>query len=152
MKNIIVLLCVIMLCSNSCEKPPFVDYFYDIIVTNSSRSDIRVYLADEFAIRQYPDTTLPEIKLTIQKAPIGKNCYFYSKTSWEENLTKLSADTLSVYFIDNTVYENGPWDSIRTNYLILQRYDLSLKDLQNRNFEIEYPYDVGRGILKVWKP
>lgn len=139
MKNIIVLLCVIMLCSNSCEKPPFVDYFYDIIVTNSSRSDIRVYLADEFASKQYPDTTLPNSKPALQKAPVGKSCYFDSKTPWEENLKKLPADTLSIFFIDHAVYENEPWDSVRLHYKILKRLDLSIDDLNALNYKIAYP-------------
>lgn len=139
MKSIIAILSAIVLCSNACEKPPFVDKFYDIIVTNNSSSEIRVYLADEYASKQYPDTTLPNEKPALQKARVGKSCYFDSRTPWEENLKKLPADTLSIFFIDNAIYENEPWDSIRVHYKILKRLDLSIEDLKALNYKISYP-------------
>lgn len=139
MKSIIAILSAVVLCSNSCENPPLVDRFYTITVTNNSPSEIRVYLADEYATKQYPDTTLPNTKPALQKARVGKSCYFDSRTPWEENLKKLSADTLSVFFIDNAVYENEPWDSIRVHYKILRRLDLSIENLKALNYKIKYP-------------
>ncbi len=139
MKNMIILTFAIVLCSNACKKTPFVDKFYRIIVTNNSTAEIRVLLADEHASKQYPDTTLPVSKPALQKAPIGKSIYFDSKTPWEENLKKLPADTLSVYFIDNYIYETEPWDSIRVHYKILRRVDLSIEDLKALNYKIAYP-------------
>lgn len=140
MKNMIILtFATIVLCANACEKPPFVDKFYRIIVTNNSSAEIRILLADEYPATQYPDTTLPASKPALQKASVGKSCYFDSKISWEENLKKLPADTLSVHFIDNTVYENEQWDSIRVHYKILKRLDLSIEDLKAMNYNISYP-------------
>ncbi|MGG7035114.1 MAG: hypothetical protein ACI7YS_07970 [Flavobacterium sp.] len=138
MKNIIAVLSVMVLCSNSCEKPPFVEKFYGVMVTNNSSAEIRVLLADEHAAKQYPDTTLPASKPALQKAPVGKSCYFDYRTPMEENIKKLPADTLSVYFIDNAIYENEPWDSVRIHYKILKRLDLSIEDLRNMNWTIIY--------------
>ena len=140
MKNIIAVLSVMVLCSNSCEEPPFfVEKFYAVMVTNNSSAEIRVLLADEHAATQYPDTTLPASKPALQKAPVGKSCYFDYRTPIEENIEKLPADTLSVYFIDNAVYETEPWDSVRIHYKILKRLDLSIADLQALNYKITYP-------------
>lgn len=139
MKNIIAVLSMMVLCSNSCEKAPFVDRYHRLSATNNSSAEVRVLLADEHAEKQYPDTTLPASKPALQKARVGKSCYFDSGTTWEENLKKLPADTLSVYFIDNAVYENEPWDSVRIHYKILKRLDLSIADLQALDYEVTYP-------------
>lgn len=136
---LIIIAFAIAACYNSCEKLPFVDRFYRLSVTNNSSAEIRVYLADEYASTQYPDTILPASKPALQKARVGKSCYFDSRTTWEENLKKLPADTLSVYFIDNAVYENEPWDSVRIHYKILKRLDLSIADLKAVNYKIKYP-------------
>jgi hypothetical protein len=140
MKNVIIFLNVIAaLCFSACEKPPFVDKYYRLTIKNNSSSDIRVLLADGYALKQYPDTTLPMIKPSLQKASSGKNCYFDSRTKWTENLQNLPSDTLSIYIIDNLVFENEPWDSVRSQYNILLRYDLSIDDLETMDFNISYP-------------
>lgn len=139
MKAIGAILCFIVLCSYSCEKPPFVDKFYRIIVINNSPNSIRVLLSDEYATNQYPDTNLAMSKPSLQKIATGNSGYFDSKTPWEENFNKLPADTLSVIFIDNDIYENEPWDSVRAHYNILKRVDLSIIDLKALNYKIIYP-------------
>ncbi len=139
MKNLVVILSLFVICSYACVKQPFVDKFYTIIVTNNSSKKIRVYLADENASKQYPDTALPTSKPALQNMGKGESCYFDSKTSWEENLKKLPSDTLSVYFISNDDYENEQWDSLRINYKILKRFDLSIENLKSNNYNISYP-------------
>lgn len=129
----------LVLCASSCEDTSFVEKFYTINVINNSTKDIRVFLAEEFTKAHYPDTSLPAIKPALQKASVNQSCYFDSKTPWEENLKKLSADTLSIFIIDNDVYENEPWDSVRIHYKILKRMDLSITDLKAKNYKIEYP-------------
>lgn len=70
---------------------------------------------------------------------INKRVYFDSKTKWEDIIKDLPMDTLSVFFIDGTIFQNEKWDTIRDNYLILKRCDFSLEDLQKSNFIITYP-------------
>lgn len=139
MKVILIVLIGFVLCANSCEKAPLVDKYYRIIATNNSSEPIRIMLANEHSLNQYPDTNLPEIKPILQKIEPGKRAYFDSQTKWQENLAQLPLDTLSVYIIDSQIYDSEPWDSIREKYLILVRYDLGIEDLEATNFEISYP-------------
>ncbi len=139
MKILSLLFLSLILCSNSCEKAPFVDKFYDIIVINNSSGDVYVHKADLDAEKQYPDTLLPSSNATFLKIPANKRGYFDSKTTWEENIKNLPSDTLSVFFIDGSTFENEEWDTIMDNYLILKRYDFSIEDLEKSNFTITYP-------------
>tara|TARA_R110002050_G_scaffold300435_1_gene469783 strand:+ start:1819 stop:2235 length:417 start_codon:yes stop_codon:yes gene_type:complete len=134
-----VLLFAIVLCSNSCENPPFIDRFYGIIVINNSSGDVYVHKADLNAEKQYPDTLLPSSNSMFLKIPANKRSYFDSKTTWEENIKNLPSDTLSVFFIDGITFENEEWETIRDNYNILKRYDFSIEDLEKSNFTIVYP-------------
>lgn len=140
MKKLILIIGIAFLCSNNgCEKPPFVDKFYVIMVTNNSPNDIRVHLAGKHSSTQYPDTLLPEVKPALQKVSPGKKAYYDSKTTWEENLKELPSDTLSIFIIDNDDYEQKSWQEIRDSYLILKRFDLSIEDLQTTNYNVVYP-------------
>src|SRR5690606_22324054 len=101
--------------------------------------DVNVYLADEFAATQYPDTILPVTRPCLRRLPKETNFYVDSWVPWDKVFGKLPADTLSIYYISHTVYENEKWDSIRIQRKILQRYDLSLYDLQKLGFSVYYP-------------
>jgi len=135
----LVLILLLFLCLNSCVKPPFVDKFHAITVINNSSEDVYVHRADLNAEKQYPDTSLPASKPALLKMPANKRGYFDSKTTWKENLSSLPSDTLSVYFIDGSTFENEEWEVIKGNYLIIKRYDLSIEDLEKSNFIISYP-------------
>lgn len=139
MKNIAILLSMLMASCSSCKKFSLVERFYDIIVTNNSPIPIRVYLADELAYKQYPDTTLPDSKPALRKIDPGETISFDSRTPWEENLEKLPSDTLSVFIFDNNVYENESWDSIRIYYKVLKRFDLDINNLKAQDYKISYP-------------
>jgi len=124
--------------SNSCKKPPFVDYGQEVVVENNSQIPICFHIPD--LKKQFPDTALPFEKPTLKKVLPGD--YFISflrspdKRSYFEHLP---ADTLTIFFVDNAVYENEPWDSIQVNYKILKRLDLSIDDLKELNYKITYP-------------
>lgn len=79
------------------------------------------------------------MKPNLLRIPAYERTYLDSKTSWEDNLDKLPADTLSIVFIDENVYDNEPWDSVRVNYQVLSRLDLSIEDLKANNYTIAYP-------------
>ncbi len=50
----------------------------------------------------------------------------------------IPSDTLMVYVFDSKVIEDSPWDTIKANYNVLKRYDLSLDDLKRMNWIITY--------------
>ncbi len=137
MKKLILFICILTILS--CENPPFVDKSYRIIVINNSSEDVYVHTADLDAEWQYPDTLLPSSNTTFLKIPANKRGYFDSRTPWEENIHYLPSDTLSVFFIDGSTFENEEWDEIRDEYLVSERYDFSSEDLEISNFTITYP-------------
>jgi hypothetical protein len=138
MKVFTIILVILSLGNSSCEKVIIADKYYPLIVINNSIQTVRVFMANEIAEKQYPDTTLPDFKPSAIKIPSNKRGYFDSKIPWNEVLAKLPADTLSVFIMDAEVYDNEPWDSITVNYNILKRLDLSFEDLKNNNFQIIY--------------
>lgn len=140
MKRVILLSwsAIFILCFSSC-KTPFLDVFYNLLVSNNSPKKIRVYLADEYAEKQYPDTSLPYLRPTMRGISTGKQGYFDSQIPWENRLKKLPADTLSIFIIDDDVFQKVPWDSIRINYMILHRFDISIQDLADNNSWFYYP-------------
>lgn len=55
------------------------------------------------------------------------------------NSVIIPSDTLMVFVFDGQILETTPWDSVKANYLVLRRYDLSLEDLRRLNWTIIYP-------------
>jgi hypothetical protein len=43
------------------------------------------------------------------------------------------------FFLDKEVVDTVPWDTIRSKYLILKRYDVSFDDMEKMNWTITYP-------------
>jgi hypothetical protein len=48
-------------------------------------------------------------------------------------------EKIMVFVFDAQVLETTPWDTVKANYLVLKRYDLSLDDLNRMNWTITYP-------------
>lgn len=127
-----------VLFSNSCKKPPIVDFGEEVVIENKSQVAIRFYIPDLKS--QFPDTSLPVKKPNLRKIlPSDYFIDFLKSPDKKSYFEHLPADTLSVFFIDNAIYDNEPWDSIRVNYQILRRLDLSIEDLKANNYTIKYP-------------
>lgn len=139
MKNLLSLPLFLILCASSCEKLPFGEYFYEILLVNKSNCDLYVYPAYRESENVYPDTLLPISYKFFNKVSSNSDFTWSSQIQWKEIIQKLPADTLSVFFIDATIFENVAWDTIRKNYLILKRYDLSIEDLEKTDYTITYP-------------
>lgn len=100
------------------------------------------------------DTTISYINPSVSNSSIQPNAteiHTINGRTWETLIEDTPKDTISLFIFSSDTINKYPWDSVRSNYMILQRYDLSLKDLQNRNWTIEYPYDSSKGNMKVWK-
>ncbi|NLL27401.1 MAG: hypothetical protein GX259_01250 [Bacteroidales bacterium] len=73
------------------------------------------------------------------KVPPYERTPYDSKEKWEKVFKKLPKDTLSIFIFDSDTLAKYSWDRIRSDYNILKRYDLSLKDLETQNWTISYP-------------
>jgi len=126
---------------------------YPVFICNNTNELISTYLARPNIENLYPDTTLVSKKPDfIFDVEVFECKYYLLPVKYAEIFSYLPSDTLSVYIFDTDVLAKYPWDSIRSKYSILARYDVSLADLENRNFKLEYPYDSTLGKLKVYKP
>jgi hypothetical protein len=48
-------------------------------------------------------------------------------------------DTLIVFVFDAQVIEDIAWETVKSDYLVLRRYNFSYQDLENINWKISYP-------------
>ena len=96
----------------------------------------------------YPDTTYfkyepnPALSPELSKVLSGQtnSNALGSRSCWEDKFKSLiKSDTVMIYVFDAQVLESTPWDTVKANYLILKRYDLSLVDLQQMNWTVTYP-------------
>jgi hypothetical protein len=135
MKNKICVLFVCLIFITACgDKNPFVERVYLINFKNTTTKSISF-----FDSRTYPDTTLPSEKPYFGTCRPNSTSDIESKQKWEKNISDTPRDTLSIFIIDTDTIINKPWVEIKNQYKILKRYDLSLQDLQNRNWTITYP-------------
>ncbi len=143
-KNIymmIIVLFPIALSALKCDKAPFVERFYGIIIENHTLDTIYSGLGWGGNFHQYPDTTLPDSKPALVNIPALQNYSFYTpnRKTYEKAIEELAADTLSIYIFSKSVYEDTAWSDVRSGYQVLQRYDLSLENLKQLDFKVPYP-------------
>jgi len=128
---------IIIITINSCVDLDGTDYRLKIVNSTSKY----LYFNDQY---KYPDTLIEEFN------NIGlKDSYLIDPNSekliptqvpWERIFRNdLPSDTLSIFIFDGEIIETVPWDTIRKNYMILKRYDLSYDDLVRMNWTISYP-------------
>ncbi len=137
MKTPIIILIFLSLFVESCEFFGHEDYRLKI----SNKSGRELYFYEDF---NYPDTTIRQRDIT--KSPsdnkiyIGKEKIVAASSKWETIFNKeIPSDTLMIFFFDASVIENTPWDTVKSQYLVLKRYDLSYDDLVRMDWIITYP-------------
>jgi len=105
------------------------------IINNSSSG---IYYNDSY---MYPDTTLriddnPSSLSRLLLSP-GETVSNPRRGSWEGVFENI--DTLMIFIFDEATVKTVPWDTIRKNYMILKRYDLSYEDLVKMEWRVVYP-------------
>ena len=106
-------------------------------ITNNSNSAI--YFNYSFA---FPDTTLrpednPVTSDDFYRIQSGETVTNPIMGRWESKFD--ISDTLMIFIFDETTLKTVPWDTVRKNYMILKRYDLSLEDLVRMDWRVTYP-------------
>ncbi len=130
----------------SCNK---INKFDNHIKVNNNY-DKSVYYS---IVHSYPDTSLygrgtgPRVYAFQYKVGASSSNRFNIKSSWENLFSELPQDTLMVFIFDANILELRGWEYAQKNYQILQRYDLSIEDLNRIDFNITYPpHDSMKGI------
>ncbi|GHT32419.1 hypothetical protein FACS189434_04140 [Bacteroidia bacterium] len=142
---------------NSCIDS-FYERHYAYEIHNNSKYTTQVYIAVSSNGGVYPDTTLSFVKdrITTTINPFSQFNSDYG-SSFEEIFSHFPNDTLSIYIFDRDTLNKYFWEEIQRDYKILQRYDLSFKDiqiLQNKYGipEIPYPPDERMKEMKMYPP
>jgi hypothetical protein len=130
------LFCLLILTVTSCRE----DYYDSrLVFINKSDSSIYVINSDFYKdttfvyVNYYPGNAPHKFKIQPHETkspikPIG---------SWERVYEE--QDTIAFYVFDAQVLETTPWDSIKTKYLVLKRFDLTFADLESLDWTITYP-------------
>jgi hypothetical protein len=117
------------------------DYAYEIDLVNKAEHSIGYYFADGGKYGTFYPDSLPETNkyITYDISKVLRPGYEHSYSSWEKYFRTLPYDTLSLFIFHTDTLNKYSWETIRDDYLILKRYDLSLEDLQASDFTITYP-------------
>lgn len=101
---------------------------YIQIYNNSNHSIIANYS------KEYPDTSLNIIYSICELQPFS-NCESYMEYEFKIN----SHDTLQIFITDVDTLKKYGIDTCKQEYKILKRYDLSMKELEDMNWIVNFP-------------
>jgi len=104
---------------------------------------------------KYPDTTLENNHIRYFMHPSVFS--FQKRVICEEGHASfeglfLRQDTAMLFLFDDSVIENTDWKIVEKDYLVLQRYDLSLQDLEKLNWKVYYPPTEAMKDMKMFPP
>lgn len=151
MRNLIVVIASCLLLSNSCKDDKFNGYDNRLSIRNNSIESI--YFGPAYS---YPDTSLygqgvvPTSSTITYQVKAGETAKLSINCCWEDLIEDLSSDTLMIFIYDTDTLDRFPWEEVQSDYKILQRYDLSLGDLERLNFTVTYPPDATMVGVKMW--
>ena len=72
--------------------------------------------------------------------------------SWEGRFQVLPIDTLIIQIFDSRIIDEYTWSKIRSDYMILQQYFVSLENLQSLDWRIAYPPTPEMKDIKMLPP
>ncbi|WP_179009661.1 hypothetical protein [Winogradskyella forsetii] len=126
----------------SCED--LVEQTYKFNIRNES--DFELYFTMDY---KYPDTTLSAENTTNRILPMSTFRLGGFRTQ-DKIFDESVNDTLSFFFLTKETIENNEWYEIRSNYLILKRFDVSYDDFQSIDFEIVYPPTIEMENIRMY--
>ncbi|MFN8205896.1 MAG: hypothetical protein U0T82_00610 [Bacteroidales bacterium] len=134
MKTIYLITLCLLIISMTCKE----DDYLKLRIYNNSNAPIYATWSLDF-----PDTTLTYVQDPTLDPQFGrveaKNLQGKHYDSPTKEIFDGSRDTLLVFIFDAPLLDSTPWDTVKANYLVLKRYDLSLDDLNSINWIITYP-------------
>jgi hypothetical protein len=144
--------------ANKCEL--IMDRYVPLDIANESEFIICSYVPLIGRIGGiYPDTTLSfdnkNIGYTTNPNEIAhRSVGSISREQWISSFPK---DTVSIYIFNKDTLDVYSWQVIQQNYKILQRYDLSLEDINNLKDKygipvIAYPPNEKMKNMKMYPP
>jgi hypothetical protein len=138
LNKLILLTTTILTILTGCDKRNILGGEDDrLLIKNNSDKDIYTY-----AQSNYPDTSISSYNPSFSKENYLVLAHSEKRLisrSWEQDIIRGQSDTLMIFLYDAQVLDSILWDTVKTNYLVLKRYDLSLQDLESMNWTVTYP-------------
>jgi hypothetical protein len=137
---------------------PMEDDRQDITVYNYAEYSISFFLADYYS-EQFGDPIYPDTTLSVHRDK--RDCHvankdrptIYEKKPLLKDLYKdAQTDTLCFFIFNTDTLNKYDWETIRKDYKILQRYDLSLQDFERLKCRITYPPSEDMKAIKMYPP
>ncbi|MBQ6046227.1 MAG: hypothetical protein IJL38_01210 [Bacteroidales bacterium] len=102
----------------------------------------------------YPDTTLPNIPplRIIDIDPRESKNVISTHDQWDSFYEQFGTDTISFFILSTDTLNEYGWTNIKNTYRILQRYDLSISDLEAVHFRLPFPPNKIMKTVKMWPP
>ena len=76
---------------------------------------------------------------------------FFNMTCYEADFG-YAYDTLLIFVFNADSLDTYGWDYVREHYMVQQRYDLSLEDLQSVYFRLSFPPNEAMKHIHMWPP
>lgn len=149
--TIIVMALFFSIMLSSCKKEDE-NHHKTIEIINYSEKDIysyfNVHYPDTLALRGVPSSSEPSIyKVERHKS---NTTALWQRTFWEvifRDGRRIPSDTLMIFVMDAELLESK---NTHINNAIIQRYDLSLQDLQQINWTLTYPPNESMKNIKMY--
>lgn len=111
------------------------------IIWFENNSDKTLYICASFT--DFQDTIIPADNPSLagdyyKSSPHNKGDQLELRDTYEGRFDDLNTDLVRIFVFDETVFHNYEWDTIRNKYLVLERFDLSLEDLNNQNWTVKF--------------
>ena len=132
------------------------DHDHPLDFSNQSKHSLRVYFNQDINYKDvYPDTLITNFESRISADILSneKESVAGGSAPWKSVFeVSIPSDTLTFFVFHSDTLSSYNWQEIRNSYKILKRYDLSLKDLENLDFTVEYPPTKKMANIKQYPP
>jgi hypothetical protein len=136
-----IFVCLTLSSCNSCKLPGYDDYLWHAIKNNSSN---KIVIARDYRLKG--DTSIAKYPFDYDTF---RGIYTYGlirefdinriNDRWRKPLIESPDKVYMVFIFSYDSLSKLPWAKIRDNYMVLKRYDLTLKELDSMNWTINYP-------------
>jgi len=152
MKTLIGIILTVLLCTaTSCDPNGDGQWDGRLKITNNSNDSIYSRLQ-----YNYPDSTILETGHPGAESTFiapSKTEKIFSSIKWEERISFINKqNTLYVFLYSVDTLNKYPWSQIQKDYKILQRYALSIDDLQKLDWNVTYPPSPAMKDMKMYPP
>ncbi|MCB9227690.1 MAG: hypothetical protein H6578_11055 [Chitinophagales bacterium] len=134
MNNYLIYLCLIItLFVTSCDEE------YNIVICNNSQESIYYVIGGNTSSSTYPYYSLPS-EDHFAELLVSNDCN--EETSifpWNELIERSPNDSLCIFIIDNEIFRDSSWVTIRENDLVLDRIFITIDLLEQNDFKVYYP-------------